>query len=136
MSTDYAKPLPEFTEDNRPFWEGCKQHKLLLQKCSGCGHHRSASPTCPECWSMEHEWVQASGKGMVYSWIVVHQRYNRAFEPDLPYNVAIVELEEGPRLVTNLVEIENENIRPGLPVEVTWDDVTEEVTLHKFKPVD
>jgi len=135
MTTEYAKPLPEITEDNRPFWEGCKRHELLLQKCTGCGHLRYASPTCPECWSMEHEWVQSSGKGAVYSWIVVHQRYSRAFENDLPYNVAIVELEEGPRLTTNLVGIRNEDIRPGLPVQVTWDDATDEITLHKFAPV-
>ena len=78
--------------------------------------------------------MEASGRGSVYSWIVVHQRYNRAFEDDLPYNVAIVELEEGPRLLSNIVGIENEGIRPGLSVEVTWDDVTEEITLPKFRP--
>ena len=134
MTTDYSKPLPEITEDNQPFWEGCKQHKLLLQCCSKCGHQRDASPACPECLSGEHEWVEASGKGSVYSWIVVHQRYNKAFEDDLPYNVAIVELEEGPRLMSNIVGIENGDIRPGLAVEVTWDDVTEKITLPKFRP--
>ncbi|MEE9249455.1 MAG: OB-fold domain-containing protein, partial [Dehalococcoidia bacterium] len=63
------------------------------------------------------------------------QRYSKAFEEDLPYNVAIVELDEGPRLLTSLVEIENEAIRPDLPVEVAWDDVTDEITLPKFRPV-
>ena len=134
MTADYTKPLPEITEDNQPFWEGCKQHKLLLQRCSKCGRRRDASPACPECLSAEHEWVEASGKGSVYSWIVVHQRYNRAFEDDLPYNVAIVELEEGPRLLTNIVGLENDDIQPGLSVEVAWDDVTEEITLPKFRP--
>jgi uncharacterized OB-fold protein len=132
--TDYAKPLPEITDDNRPFWEGCKRRELLLQQCNDCGQMRYDSPICPQCWSLEHAWIQASGKGKVYTWIVVHQRYNRAFEPDLPYNVTIVELAEGPRLVTNLVDIANEDIRPDLPVEVVWDDVTEEITLPKFKP--
>ena len=64
----------------------------------------------------------------------MHQRYSRAFEDDLPYNVTIVELEEGPRLLTNLVEIDNDDIRPGLSVDVVWDDVTEEITLPKFRP--
>ena len=64
----------------------------------------------------------------------MHQRYSRAFEEDLPYNVTIVELEEGPRLLTNLVGIDNDDIRPGLSVEVVWDDVTEEITLPKFRP--
>ena len=63
----------------------------------------------------------------------MHQRYSRAFEDDLPYNVTIVELEEGPRLLTNLVDIDSDDIRPGLPVEVVWDDVTEEITLPKFR---
>ncbi len=134
MTTEYAKPLPEVTEDNRPFWEGCKRHELLLQKCNNCGHLRYASPTCPQCWSMEHEWVPSSGKGKVYTWIVVHQRYSKAFEKDLPYNVAMIELDEGPRLLSNVVGTDNEDIRPGLPVEVVWEDVTEEITLPKFTP--
>ena len=134
MTSEYAKPLPEVTEDNRLFWEGCKRHELLLQICTKCGHQRTASPACPQCWSPEHQWIAASGKGKVYAWIVVHQRYSRAFEKDLPYNVAIVELEEGPRLLTNLVGIENKDSRPDLAVEVVWDDVTEEIALPKFTP--
>ncbi|MBI4338262.1 MAG: OB-fold domain-containing protein [Chloroflexi bacterium] len=134
MTTEYPKPLPEVTEDSRPFWEGCQRHELLLQQCSRCGYRRYASPLCPQCWSPEHQWVKACGRGVVYTWIVVHQRYHRAFEKDLPYNVTIVELEEGPRLMTNLVGIRNEDIRPGLPVEVAWDDMTKELTLPKFAP--
>ena len=84
---------------------------------------------------MDHQWVPSSGRGRVYTWIVVHQRYSKAFEEDLPYNVAIVELDEGPRLLTSLVGIENEAIRPDLQVEVAWDDVTDEITLPKFRPV-
>ncbi len=134
MITDYSKPLPEITEDNQPFWDGCREHKLLLQRCSRCGHLRDANPLCPECWASDHDWVEASGRGSVYSWIVVHQCYSKAFEDDLPYNVAIVELEEGPRLLTTLMEIDNDDIRPGMQVEVVFEDVTEEVTLPKFRP--
>ena len=134
MTADYAKPLPEVTEDNAPFWEGCKRRQLLLQRCGKCGHHRDASPVCPLCLAPEHDWVAASGRGSVYSWVVVHQRYSKAFEDDLPYNVAIVELEEGPRLMSNVVGIPNEEIRAGLDVEVTWDEVTDEITLPRFRP--
>ena len=70
----------------------------------------------------------------MYTWIVVHQRYNRAFEPDLPYNVTMVAWPEGPRLVTNLVGIKPEDTRPDLPVEVVWDEVTAEISLPKFRP--
>ena len=135
MAEGYNKPLPEITDDNRPFWEGCKRHELLIQKCSGCGQVRHTSPICPECWSTEFQWVQAGGRGKVYTWTVFHQSHHPAFEPDLPYNVAIVELEEGPRMLTNLVGIANEGIQADMAVEITWDDVTDEITLPKFKPI-
>ncbi|MQG84112.1 MAG: hypothetical protein FI702_12440 [SAR202 cluster bacterium] len=135
MTTQYQKPTPEINDENRAFWEGCRQGELRVQKCSNCGHIRHLSPACPQCLKAEHEWVAASGRGTVYSWIVVHQRYNRAFEEDLPYNVTIVELDEGPRMVTSLVDVENEDIKAGTPVEVVFDRVTEEITLPKFKRI-
>ncbi|HAC17639.1 MAG TPA: hypothetical protein DDY93_14105 [Dehalococcoidia bacterium] len=135
MTTQYQKPTPEINDENRAFWEGCRQGELRVQKCSNCGHIRHLSPACPQCLKAEHEWVAASGRGTVYSWIVVHQRYNRAFEEDLPYNVTIVELDEGPRMVTSLVDVENQDIKAGTPVEVVFDRVTEEITLPKFKRI-
>ena len=135
MTTQYQKPTPEINDENRAFWEGCRQGELRVQKCSNCGHIRHLSPACPQCLKAEHEWVAASGRGTVYSWIVVHQRYNRAFEEDLPYNVTIVELDEGPRMVTSLVNVENQDIKAGTPVEVVFDRVTEEITLPKFKRI-
>ena len=135
MTSEYGKPLPDITDENRPFWEGCKRHELLVQKCSGCGYMRHVGPACPQCLSAEHEWVPASGKGKVYTWIVVHQRYNRAFEDDLPYNVCIVELDEGPRIYTTVIGLDNEDIKAGMDVAVVWDDVTDEITLPKFAPI-
>jgi len=135
LTTQYQKPTPEINDENRAFWEGCRQGELRVQKCSNCGHIRHLSPACPQCLKAEHEWVAASGRGTVYSWIVVHQRYNRAFEEDLPYNVTIVELDEGPRMVTSLVDVENQDIKAGTPVEVVFDRVTEEITLPKFKRI-
>jgi uncharacterized OB-fold protein len=79
--------------------------------------------------------MKASGRGMIWSWVVFWQRYFAAFEADIPYNVAYVELEEGPRLMTNLVEYDPASIRCDMPVEVVFDDVTPEVTLPKFRPV-
>jgi len=133
MNARYEKPLPQIDEENRPFWEGCQQGELRVQKCTNCGHIRHLSPACPQCLKSGHEWIAASGKGTVYSWIVVHQRYNRAFEEELPYNVTIVELEEGPRIVTSLVDVENENIKAGTPVEVVFDPVTDEITLPRVR---
>jgi uncharacterized OB-fold protein len=136
MTARYEKPLPQIDDENRPFWEGCQQGELRVQKCTDCGHIRHLSPACPQCLKSGYKWVAASGKGTVYSWIVVHQRYNRAFEEDLPYNVTIVELEEGPRIITSLVDVENENIKAGTPVEVVFDQVTDEITLPRFRRTD
>lgn len=131
---EYNKPLPEITPDNEPFWDACKRHELSLQKCQNCGHLRLPSPICPKCLSMNSDWARVSGLGKVYTWVVMYQRYHAGFAEELPYNVAIVELEEGPRLITNIVGCSNENLRIGMEVEVVFEDVTEEVTLPKFKP--
>ena len=132
---EYSKPLPEMTPDNQPFWDACKRHELSLQRCQDCGHFRLPSPICPNCLSMNSEWVRVSGRGKVYTWVLIYQRYHPAFAEDIPYNVAMVELEEGPRLITNIVDCRDEDIRLGMEVEVVFEDVTDEVTLPKFKPV-
>jgi len=84
---------------------------------------------------MNSDWVRASGRGKVYTWVLIYQRYHPAFAEDIPYNVTMVELEEGPRLITNIVDCRDEDIRLGMEVEVVFEDVTDEVTLPKFKPV-
>jgi len=84
---------------------------------------------------MNSEWVEVSGRGKVYTWVVIHQRYHPGFVEELPYNVTLVELEEGPRLITNIVGCNNEDLHVGMDVEVVFEDVTEEITLPKFKPV-
>jgi len=133
--SEYSKPLPEVTPDNQPFWDACKRHELSLQRCHDCGHLRLPSPICPQCLSMESGWVAASGRGKVFTWTVIHQRYHPGFAGELPYNVSIVELDEGPRLLTNIVGCSNEDLRIGMDVEAVFEDVTEEMTLPKFRPV-
>lgn len=130
---EYNKPLPDITLYNQPFWDACKRHELSLQHCQDCGQIRLPSPICPNCLSMNAKWTKVSGRGKVYTYTIVHQRYHPGFANDLPYNVAIVELEEGPRLFTNIIGCKNEAIRIGMDVEVAYDDATEEVTLPKFK---
>ena len=131
---EYEKPLPVITENNRPFWEATKSHELRLQKCHQCGHFWYPSgPVCPYCWSRDYEWTALRGRGKVTFWVVFHQRYFDSFKEDIPYNVVQVELEEGPRLISNLVDIKSEDIRMDMPVEVVYDDVTPEVTLPRFR---
>jgi uncharacterized OB-fold protein len=131
----YSKPLPEINEDNREFWIGCREHELRFQKCKACGHIRwPASIICPRCYARETQWVVARGKGRVYTFVVYHVAYHPGFESDVPYIVADVELEEGPRLLTNIVGCRPDEVRCDMPVEVAWEDITEEFSLPKFKP--
>ncbi len=134
-STEYTKPLPVRTDENAPYWDSARRHALEMQRCGGCGRFRyPVAPFCPRCLSPEYEWQPVSGKAVVYSFIIVHQRYDPSFAADLPYNVAVVQLDEGPRLVTNLVNVKNDDIRVGMPVTVTYEDITDEYTLPKFQP--
>jgi len=135
VSDKYQKPLPYISEVSRPYWDAAKRHGLVIQRCQGCGHyHYPAGDTCPRCLSDRLVWVKVSGWGTIYSWIVFHQVYHQAFASEVPYVVVVVELEEGVRLVTNLVDCKTEDIEIGMPVEVVFDDVTEEITLPKFRP--
>jgi uncharacterized protein len=133
--SEYNKPLPAITSLNQPYWEGLKNRKLRLQQCDECGRiWYPPSPLCPGCWSRKFTWTRLSGRGHVNSWVVFHQSYFRGYDDELPYNVAEVQLDEGPRLLTNLVDIANDRIRAGMPVEIVFDDVTPEITLAKFRP--
>lgn len=133
--TDYLKPLPPLTNLNRPYWDGLREGVLRMQRCSACSHlWYPPAPLCPECWSRDNEWVTLSGRGQVNSWVVFHQAYLPGYGDEVPFNVAEVTLDEGPRLITNLVGIDNDDIEIGLPVEIVFDAVTDEVTLAKFTP--
>ena len=135
MSGEYQKPLPQIDEVSRPYWEAAKRHQLALQKCQACGYYRyPPGDTCPRCLSGSLMWVKASGRGTVYTWTVFHKVYHPAFAGEAPYAVVAVELEEGPRLLTNLVDCKIDDIKVGMPVEVVFDDVTEDITLPKFRP--
>jgi len=135
MAEQYQKPLPAISSLNKPYWDGLRNRELMLPKCDACGKVWSPpAPLCPACWSRKFTWTRLSGRGLVSSWVVFHQSYFRGFEGEIPYNVAEVELEEGPRLLTNLVDIANDAIRANMPVEIVFDDVTAEVTLAKFRP--
>ena len=132
---NYLKPLPLMDGDSAGFWEACRKHQISIQKCNNCGTFRFPPRIiCPHCSSLDWEWQPVSGKGKVYTFIVMHQLYNKAFKDELPYNVALIELEEGAKIWTNLVNCPNEAIYIGMPVEVVYEDINEQVTLPKFQP--
>ena len=133
---EYKKPLPDLKDERtRPFWEAARKHEVRMQKCPKCGYVRyPASIYCPECLDQNDNWVKMSGKAKVWSYNIYHHVFNEAFKDDIPYNTALVQLEEGPMLVTNIVDIKNEDIKVNMPEEAVFDDATPEVTLVKFKP--
>jgi len=129
------KPLPAITEDTQPYWEGTKQGELRAQRCRGCRHlWLPPAILCPKCLSEDVEWERLAGRGTIYSFIVVHRPQHPAFLEDAPYNVAIVELDEGVRMHTNVVECANEELAVGMPVEVVFEKIDDNVTLPKFRP--
>lgn len=129
------RPLPPITPLNRPFWEAAARGKLVLPACRGCGKvFYPIAPVCPACASGEIGWRRACGRGTVSSFVVFHQAFFPAFRDRLPYAVVQVELEEGPRYNANLLDMDPADIRIGMPVEVTFERVTEEITLPQFRP--
>ena len=133
--TEYRKPLPRVTPENRPFWDAARRHELRLQRCGDCGHVRyPPAPLCPECLAETAEWTRVSGRGILSTWVVFHKRYFDAFADDIPYNVVQVQLDEGPRLTANLVGVRNDAITIGMPVETVFDDVTAEISLPRVRP--
>lgn len=125
---------PRVDLDNQGFWEAVRQHKLVFQKCKDCGLlvHRPR-PMCPRCNSMEREWAPSTGKGVVYSW--VNFVYANAAYPGIkvPYTVVVVEMAEGVRMISNLYDVKPEEVYVGMPVEVVFDDIADDLTLPKFR---
>ena len=133
------KPLPMILDWTKPYWEATKRHELLLLKCVDCGQHRHPlvagdSFMCPNCTSTKKpEWVRASGRGKLMTWTVVHRVFHPAFADEVPYVVAIVLLDEGARMIANLRGTKSEDLRADMPVEVIFEELTEEITLPQFR---
>jgi len=131
----YRKPLPHIDEESRPFWEALQRHELYVQKCRDCGDLRyHPRALCTSCMSSRTEWVRAKGTGKIYTFTVTMQNQAAGFRETLPYVMAWVEIDEGLKLLTNIVDCPPEQVKIGMPVEAVFDDVTPEVTLVKFRP--
>lgn len=133
--TTVAPPLPEITPEMAPFWEAAKRRQLVSQRCAGCGTYRfPARDRCSTCLSREVSWEPVSGRGTIFSRAVMHQSYHPGLPT--PYAVVVVELAEGARMISNVAGIPAADVRIGMPVEVVFEDLTPEITLPKFRPVD
>lgn len=130
------RPLPAITPETRHYWEGTRAGELRLQKCDACAHvYFPPRPFCPKCASREVSVFCASGRGRLFSY-VIHHRPTPGFTP--PYAIAIVELEEGPRLMSNIVESPQtpEALQLDMPLEVVFQRQNDEITLPMFKPAE
>ena len=135
MSADAAaKPLPQISAEMAPFFEAARRHELVVQRCRGCGTLRfPARDRCSACLCREADWVPVSGRGTVFSFAVMHQVYHPGFAAEVPYAVVLVALDEGPRMISNVVGCPPSEIRVGMPLEVVFEMVSPEVTLPKFR---
>ena len=130
-----TKPVPLPDDTSAPFFQAARENKLVIQRCTNCGTyawpHREI---CAECLGEDLEWAEASGRGTVHSFGVMHRVYHPAFAGDVPYNLTVVELEEGPRVNTNLIDIDNEAIEVGQAVEIAFTKVDDGAYLPLFRP--
>jgi uncharacterized protein len=134
-ATLLAAALPPVTEIDRPFWEAMAEGRLLLQRCTSCGHLRIPPDlACPACLATGADWQQASGRARLWSWIRMHRAYSPAFAGDVPYLVLFAELEEGPRLISRPEHpVEDDRLRLGLPLTVTFHRVNDDRHLPMFR---
>ncbi len=133
--SEYTLPLPVMTTLSKEYWDGCKAERLLYQHCRNCDEVIFFPKyLCPNCMSHDLEWLQSSGRGKILTFTVTYESAPPAFYAAVPYAVAIIELEEGFRMMSNLVECDFEELECEMPVEVVFDAVTDEVTLPKFRP--
>jgi uncharacterized OB-fold protein len=135
---ELERPLPQpITPETKPFWDGLREQKLMIPKCNDCGRaFFYPRIVCPLCHSRNVGWIQASGRGRLYSFEIAYQTIGRTFKVKPPYVLAMVELEEGPRMLSNLINVEPDpkKIRCDMPVEIVYEKLTDEVTLPLFQP--
>ena len=129
------RPLPTIDAASEPYWNALREKRYTLPKCQDCGkHHFYPREICPFCTSDRIEWVAASGKGIVYSFTIVRRPSHEFFKDQAPFAVALVDLAEGPRVMTSLTDIKAEDVKIGMPVTVAFEEASPEVTVAKFRP--
>ena len=133
---DYDKPVPLIEKWSQPFWDSIKTHRPLIRKCKNGHVNFPYTALCGRCGSHEHQWVPLSGKGTIFSFAIYYQLWHSGWKDDVPYNAVLVELDEGIQVPGDVVGIKNEEIDVGMRVEMAFDDVTPEVTIWHFQPLE
>jgi len=134
-SEDPRFDLPAPDPETQPFWDSARDGKLLIRRCDACGEaHFYPRPFCPKCWSPDVRWEEASGRASLYTWSVVHRNDLPPFPERVPYVAAVVDLAEGPRMMTNIVDCDDVALEVGLALEVTYRPIADDVTIPVFRP--
>jgi uncharacterized OB-fold protein len=131
-----AMPQPLADAITLPWWQAASEHRLVVQRCTACEHLRHPpAPLCPECRSAESDLQEVSGRGEVYTYTVVHRPI--AAEQELPFVIAVIALEDagGIRMISNLVDVNPEELEIGMPVELVWEDMSADLAIPRFRPV-
>ncbi len=133
MTERTQKHFPEPPEDAQPFFDAAREHRLLIQRCAACGAHQFyPRKICTSCGATNPEWVEASGRGRVHTYTVIHQGIP-GWREEGPYVAAVIDLEEGPRMTSNVIGCRPEDVSVGMPVEVVFVDEGE-LVLPRFRP--
>ena len=131
-----GKLIPVPTQETAEFWAGCKERQLRLQRCADCGQYQFPPQFfCAHCSGGKLNWVATSGRGKVLSYTIVHWSPNPAYAADAPYSLALIQLDEGPRMLTNIVNCPPDQIRIGMEVAVEFEQCGPDIMLPKFRPV-
>ena len=136
MTTEeVTRPAPTVTDDSARFWEAARDGRLVAQRCAGCGElHHPPRPVCPRCHSLEHDFIELAGTGVVYSYSLLHHPQHPAFT--YPVVAVLVDLDEGVRVLSNLVDVEPADVRIGLEVEVAFEPTVADMAVPVFRPRD
>ena len=130
-----SRPIPKLNADTEEWWAGLRRHELLVQECASCGHLlHPPGPMCPECRSLDRGWRKCSGKGKVYSWVIINRPMHPYFFGKAPFPVVLVEMEEGFRVVGS-IDCEIDQLCDGLPVEADFQDESDEFSMLLFRVV-
>jgi uncharacterized OB-fold protein len=133
--TEWKKPLPTISGETRPYWEACRRGQLLVQRCDACQSWQFyPRGICSGCWSTDIRWVPSSGRGTVWTFTVTRQNRTPGFAEEVPYVLALVELEEGVKMFSNIVGCDPGEVAIGMPVEATFIRATDQISVPYFKP--
>ncbi|MDT8860256.1 Zn-ribbon domain-containing OB-fold protein [Alkalihalobacillus sp. MEB130] len=136
MTDSLGKYIPNPTLETKPYWEACRNHELLIQQCTDCSHVQFYPRLmCTKCTSKKVEWVRAIGEGTVVSYTIVHRAISKAYQSEAPYVVALIKLEEGPTMMSNIIDCDLKAIEIGMKVKVVFETWSESMTIPQFTPI-